>query len=257
MSLKSVFFDFGGTIDTYPEIYNNALEAMEKIIRLLRDNGVGLPDQISPESFLRHLDRASKRYKAWRKTTLIEVSTVEFWNKYILPDISAGRIVDPKLSEELTYLIETGRYTRSVRPEMISVMEELTTSTSLNFGIISNIISKTQVPRCLEDYRLEKYFSQVILSAEFGKVKPDVSIFHHAADLYECRPDECVYVGNSPSKDVEGAKNAGYMAAVQIEYTDDAEDAAASGCSPDYYIKSMNELPAIIDTLLQSEAREK
>lgn len=251
MSLKTVLFDFGGTIDLYPEIESDALAAMEKMMSLLETNGIDLPDDMSPSSFFDHLNKGSKRYKSWRKTTLVEISTMDLWNDYILPGISSKKIEDPDLSEELTYTIETGRYTRSARPEMIAVMEELTSTTDLNYGIISNIISRTQVPRCLKEYNLEKYFSQVVLSAEFGKVKPDPSIFHHAASLYGCRPDECIYVGNSPSKDVDGARNAGYLASVQIEYSDSSEDTTDPGGSPDFYIKSMKELPDIIQSFIK------
>lgn len=250
MGLKTVFFDFGGTIDLYPEIHSDALTAMGRILKLLRDHGLDLSEEMTAGTFYEHLKKASTQYKLWKKKTMVEISTMELWNDYILPGISMQKICDPVLSEELTYILERGRYTRSVRPEMRSVMEQLTRSTSLNYGIISNIVSKTQVPRCLEEYKLEKYFSKVILSSEYGKVKPDTSIFHHAASLYGCKPEECIYVGNSPSKDVDGARNAGYMAAVQIEYSDSSEDTTDPGGAPDYYIKSMKELPQIINSLL-------
>jgi putative hydrolase of the HAD superfamily len=251
MSLKTVFFDFGGTIDLYPEIQNDTLAAMEKILVLLRDNGIDVPADMTSETFFKHLDRKSKLYKLWRKKTLVEISTMELWNDYILQGLCQEKIVDSNFSEELTYIVETGRYTRSVRPEMKSVMEQLINTTSLNYGIISNIISKSQVPKSLKKYNLEQYFSKLILSAEFGKVKPDASIFHHAAAQYLCRPEECMYVGNSPSKDVDGARNAGFLATVQIEYKDDSEDTTDPGGAPDYYIKTMEELPEIINSLLK------
>lgn len=253
MSLKTVFFDFGGTIDLYPEIHSDALSAMGSILKLLRDNSFDLPEEMTAVIFYEHLKRASTQYKLWKKKTLVEISTMELWNDYILPGISMQKVSDPVLSEELTYILERGRYTRSVRPEMRSVMEQLIHSTSLNYGIISNIVSKTQVPRCLEEYKLEKYFSKVILSSEYGKVKPDASIFHHAASLYGSKPEECIYVGNSPSKDVDGARNAGYMATVQIEYIDSSDDTTDPGGSPDYYIKSMEELPQIIHSLMKRQ----
>lgn len=249
MSLKTVFFDFGGTIDLYPRIYNNALDAMEKILSILRGHNIDVPEDMTAGTFHQHLDRASMQYKLWKKKTLVEISTLEYWNDYILPEICQKKIKDPMVSEELTYIQETGLYTRSVRPEMKSVMDELVSTTSLNYGIISNIISKTQVPKSLEEYKLEQYFTKIILSAEFGKVKPDTSIFHYAAAQFLCKPEECLYVGNSPSKDIGGARSAGFLATVQIEYTDDTEDTTDPGESPDYYIKSMNELPKIIDSL--------
>ena len=251
MGLKTVFFDFGGTIDLYPEIHSDALSAMGKILKLLRDHGLDLPEEMTAGTFYEHLKKASTQYKLWKKKTMVEISTLEFWNDYILPGICLQKIHDPVLSEELTYILERGRYTRSVRPEMKSVMDILLSTTSLNYGIISNIISNTQVPRSLKEYNLDQYFSKIILSAEFGKVKPDSSIFHHAAAQFKCRPDECIYVGNSPSKDVSGAINAGFLATVQIKYVDSSDDTTDSGDTPDYYIESMEELPEIIYSLLK------
>ena len=251
MGLKTVFFDFGGTIDLYPEIQSNVLAAMEKILNLLRDYSIDLPKEMTAESFYKHLGKASELYKLWTKKTLVEIPTLDFWNDYILSGICQKKIDDSIFSEELTYILEAVRYTRSVRQEMKSVMEQLKSTTSLNYGIISNIISKTQVPRSLKEYKLEQYFSKIILSSEFGKVKPAASIFHHAASQFQCRPDECIYVGNSPIKDIYGARNAGFLATVQIEYTDDLDDITDLGGSPDYYIKSMKELPEIIFSLLR------
>lgn len=251
MSLKTVFFDFGGTIDLYPEIHSDALIAMGSILKLLRDHGLDIPEEMTAVAFYEQMNKGSKQYKLWKKKTMVEISTLEYWNEYILPGICLQKINDSVLSEELTYILERGRYTRSVRPEMKSVMDILLSTTSLNYGIISNIISKAQVPRSLKEYNLEKYFSKVILSSEFGRVKPDSSIFHHAAAQFKSNPDECIYVGNSPSKDVTGAKNAGFLATVQIEYADSSEDTTDPGGVPDHYIKSMEELPEIIYSLLR------
>jgi len=108
----------------------------------------------------------------------------------------------------------------------------------------------TQVPRNLVDYGLEQYFSKVILSSEFGRSKPDPSIFLHAAKEAGFLPEECLYIGNSPLKDIYGASNAGFMGTVQIEYLDDIDDIKDPGVAPDHYIKSMEELPEIIYSYL-------
>ena len=115
-----------------------------------------------------------------------------------------------------------------------------------NFGIISNVLSLSQVPRNLAEYGLDSYFSTIVLSSEFGRSKPDPSIFLYAADKAGFLPEECLYIGNSPLKDIYGAKNAGFLGAVQIEYNNGPEDADSHGIKPDFYIKSMEELPEIL-----------
>ncbi len=249
MSLKAVFLDFGGTIDHYPQIREDGLTAAGKIMSLLNDKGIEVADKYSVSEFIDQLLRRFAVYKTWKKETLIELPTQRVWKEYILFDEPQKDNLDAETAEEITFLVETGRYTRYVRPEMREVMEELI-KTNLDFGIISNVVSLTQVPRNLVDYGLESYFSKIILSSGFGKVKPAPGILHHAAESFGHLPEECIYVGNCLSKDIFGAKNAGYKAAVQIEYMDDSDDITDKGVEPDYNIKSMRELPDIINSYI-------
>lgn len=245
MSLKAVFFDFGGTIDLYPIVRENALKAVVSMLSTLKESGIDLSDKYTAEEFDILLDERLGKYKAWKKSTLIELGGEKVWKEYILHDEPLITNLSADSAEELTLLIETGRFTRTVRPEMKSTMEQLV-ETGLYFGIISNVLSLTQVPVNLMDYGLESYFSSVTLSSVFGRAKPHQSIFLHAAEVSGFRPEECLYVGNSPSKDITGAKNAGFLGAVQIEYFDDSDDTTDLGMDPDFYIKSMKELPDII-----------
>ena len=247
--LKAVFFDFGGTIDLYPEDSVNVLKAMESMFSILKDTGIDITQKYKVKEFYKIFTERHQKYKTWKSKTLIELSGLEVWKEYILYDEPEIDQLDEHTAEELTFLIETGRFNRTARPEMKKVMEELV-KIDLFYGIISNVLSLTQVPRNLVDYGLEQYFSKVILSSEFGRSKPDPSIFLHAAKESGFRPEECLYIGNSPKKDIFGAKNAGFMGAVQIEYADDFDDVSEPGVAPDYYIKSMEELPEIIYSYL-------
>ncbi|RKX91185.1 MAG: hypothetical protein DRZ90_15370, partial [Spirochaetes bacterium] len=118
MSLKAVFFDFGGTIDHYPEIREDGLIAAGKIMSLLNDIGINVADKYSASDFFDQLLRRLAVYKTWKKETLIELPTQRVWKEYILFDEPDKDNLDAETAEELTFLVETGRYTRYVRPEM-------------------------------------------------------------------------------------------------------------------------------------------
>jgi len=247
--LKAVFFDFGGTIDLYPVDMENALKATKSMISILKETGIDISQKYTIKEFYRIFTERHKKYKNWKSKTLIELSGLEVWKKYILFDEPDIDMLDENKAEELTFLIETGRFNRKARPEMKKVMEELV-KIDLFYGIISNVLSLTQVQRNLVDYGLESYFSKLVLSSSFGKSKPDPSIFLYAAKEAGFLPEECLYVGNSPLKDIYGASNAGFLGTVQIEYLEDIDDVKNPGVAPDYYIKSMEELPEIIQTYL-------
>ena len=106
---------------------------------------------------------------------------------------------------------------------------------NIPLGIISNIISRGQVPYSLESYGLTEYFNPVILSATYGKRKPHPGIFRHACEKAGVDIRDAMYVGNSPSKDIDGAKNAGMGKTVLIEYFDN--DPHDTGAKADFTIK--------------------
>ena len=203
MALKALFFDFGGTLDLYPAVYEDCIEASGKMLELLAENGIDLREKYSSEGFFSHIKARNDDYRKWKYETLVELPEMEVWKNYILFEESKKELLTSSVVRKLTYLIESGFHTREIRPEAESALEKLR-KTGLKMGIISNVLSLEQVPRDLKRYGIEKYFNPVITSAAFGKVKPHPSIFIHAAQAAGVRPDECVYIGNSPLKDIKG-----------------------------------------------------
>jgi putative hydrolase of the HAD superfamily len=56
---------------------------------------------------------------------------------------------------------------------------------------------------------LAKFFKFRILSSRFGFKKPDVRLFDIAMKKLMINPEESVYIGDNPQKDLVGAKKAG------------------------------------------------
>lgn len=55
---------------------------------------------------------------------------------------------------------------------------------------------------------LTRYFNGIILSSDEKCAKPDPALFAKLVDRYHLNRRECVYIGNDPVTDVEGARNA-------------------------------------------------
>ena len=254
MALKALFFDFGGTLDLYPTVYEDCLEASEKMLEVLAEGGIDLRDRYSSETFYNHINTKNDDYRKWKYETLVELPEMEVWKNYILFEESKKELLTDSVVRELTYLIDNGFHTRQVRPEAERALEQLK-KTGLIMGIISNVLSLDQVPRDLRRYGLEHYFNPVITSASFGKVKPHPSIFIHAAQTAGVRPDECVYIGNSPLKDVKGAHNAGFAAVIQIQYGLNSSSDICPDAVPDFLISSLLELPEIVRDLIKVKTR--
>ena len=56
---------------------------------------------------------------------------------------------------------------------------------------------------------LDRFFKLCILSSRFGFKKPDTRMFTLAMERQGVTPEESVYIGDNPRKDLIGAKNAG------------------------------------------------
>ena len=56
---------------------------------------------------------------------------------------------------------------------------------------------------------LRQYMDAILTSAEAGYEKPDARAFVQICDLLDVRPEEAVYVGDNPVKDVCGARGVG------------------------------------------------
>ncbi len=56
---------------------------------------------------------------------------------------------------------------------------------------------------------LDQFFDNIILSSRFGFKKPDIRLFQIAMERSLSIPEESVYIGDNPYKDLIGAKKAG------------------------------------------------
>jgi putative hydrolase of the HAD superfamily len=94
------------------------------------------------------------------------------------------------------------------------------------------------LPEVLSQAGLASLVDGVVSSAVVGAAKPDPALFDAALALAACPPANAVHVGDSLSKDVEGAARAG-VAAVLLDRDGDGADAPVR-------ITSLAELPGLI-----------
>lgn len=251
MKLKAVFFDMGGTIDTHTYERRAGIEATEEIRRLLSRAGVDVHG--CDEELYDRINEGLSAYRQWREVSLIELPPEKVWREFILKTypLAPGRL--DGVAEDLTYTVDTRYYQRRLRPEIPKVLETLTRM-GLKLGIISNIQSRGQVPGDLRRYGIRHYFDPVVLSCQYGRRKPDPAIFLHAADLINVPACSCVHIGDRISRDIIGAKRAGFALAVQIRHAF-KETPEPETPKPDAVLETMAELPAVLESAAASDNR--
>jgi putative hydrolase of the HAD superfamily len=83
-----------------------------------------------------------------------------------------------------------------------------------NEGLKLGLLSDFHPEKKLEYLGLSVLWDTVLCSETFGFLKPDPAPFLELASRMEVRPERLLYVGNSITCDIEGAKNAGLQAAL-------------------------------------------
>lgn len=252
MNIQAVFFDMGGTIDTHYHDRISSLQATEDIRHLLSQAGLDM-SHLDTERLYGIIREGQTRYRLWREKTLIELAPERIWREFVLQGFQVVPHQLDDVAEELAFTVDTRFMKRQMRPEMPEVLEAIQ-KLGLKMGVISNIQSRGQVPGDLERYNLFHYFDPVVISAEYGWRKPDPSIFHHAASLARVPTSACVYVGDRISRDVLGARRAGYGMAVQIRHDYKEGDDPVEPV-PDAIIENMTQLVDILKQELDKVKR--
>jgi putative hydrolase of the HAD superfamily len=235
MHIKAVFFDMGGTIETFGYTRELRLETTRVIRQRLLDAGIDLHLKVEP--LYEVISSGLTQYKRWSIETLEELAPRRVWSEYILPGRDIDRAALAEISEELMFLIETRFYHRAMRPEVPQVLHAIR-QMGLKIGLISNVSSRGQVPTNLKQYGIIDYFHPIVLSSEYGCRKPDPAIFHYAARLANVPTSQCVYVGDRVARDIEGARRAGFGLAIQIRH-DFAHGEDDHGSTPDAVIENL------------------
>lgn len=240
--IQAAFFDMGGTIETFNFTHALRLEATAVIQQRLYQVGIDL--RLRDEQLLAVITKGLERYKSWSVQTLDELPPLRVWSEYIFPeqDVELDRLAP--IAEELSFLVETRFYCRTMRPEMPAVLEAIQ-QMGLKIGLISNVNSRGQVLANLEQYGIIHYFNPIVLSSTYGRRKPDPAIFHYAARLANAPASECVYVGDRINRDILGAQRAGFRLAVQIRHNFEQGE-IDEGAIPDVVINNMTELVEVL-----------
>ncbi len=242
--IQAVVFDMGGTLE---DIYYDSAshqEATRELQRLLSQRG--LEPGLDLGTLQRTVVSGMEAYQAWREATEIELSPERVWTEYVFPNRGLPRDCLEAAAEDLTFFYETHYQVRRLRAEAPDVLRALR-ERGFRLGIISNIISRTLVPRQLEAYGIAHLFGPVVTSACFGWRKPNVRIFLEAARLLGLPPAACAYVGDTLSRDVIGARRAGYGLAIQIHsFLTDKADRGKVEAAPDAVVRDLTEVIPLV-----------
>lgn len=247
--ITSVLFDMGGTLE---DIYVDAQSdrnALDKLREML--GGWGLDPAVDDAEWKERVDAGWVRYGKYRDSCDVELKPIPIWRDYVLEDFRfPAEVLEPHC-EEIAHMWEVTHFHRALRPRVPEMLKGLKTL-GLKLGIISNTAALYQVFDTLRGYGIRDYFQDVTLSSITGMRKPAPDIFRVALCQMQSRPEECVYVGDTISRDITGSKRAGFAKAIQIcsQLTREKDCGVKREFEPDYMVEDIYDVLPVVRELL-------
>ena len=232
-NIEAIFLDVGNTLRILVKDEPYQAQARQQIAIMTRS-------QEPADILCAGIDVRYKIYRKWAFENLAEASESELWTRWLLPDYPPEIISTQAV--ELTYQYRQSMGRRVMQRDSKQVVIELN-QRGYSLGIISNVITSQEIPNWLESDGLSQYFKSIVLSSSFGRRKPHPSIYLEAARKAGVDPARSVYVGDNPSRDVLGTRQAGFgMAILMLEPGDTEEGLLEGENRPDLIIHEFNEL---------------
>jgi putative hydrolase of the HAD superfamily len=245
--VKGVFLDYGGVVEDVRPDEDQFRRGVSIISDILGDAGIA----IDRESLSDALRSGQGAYDAWyRENGYRELPNEEIWITFFLEeycrDTGAKKRIRER-AEELSSIYEYYLYKRRPVEEMLHVLKNLFQYRYV-IALVSNTMSRTLIPERLKKYGVDRYFTTVVLSAEEGVRKPNEAIFQPAFRQTGLSPEQCVYIGDTLSRDVEGSKRAGFKSSILIHSSlTDVKDRDYGGdAKPDHILKKLRELKPLL-----------
>jgi HAD superfamily hydrolase (TIGR01509 family) len=186
---RGILLDFGGTLDA------DGLTWKERFFRLFRDEGVTL----TPAAFDPHFYAADDALVGALPVSLGLRDSVERLATALAArlgcDEPAGRRVAARFVGDALARLEVNR----------PVLERLRRRYRL--GVVSNFYGNLDA--VCDDVGVRSLFDVIVDSTRVGFTKPDPRIFRSAADTLGLSFAEIVFVGDSPARDMAGARAVG------------------------------------------------
>ncbi len=243
--ITAVMFDMGGTLEDIFVDEASEREAIRKLDEMLR--AAGLDPGVDKEELRERVNEGWKRYGRFRDSCNVELKPVRIWCDYILSDFDFPAEKLEPLCEPIAHMWEVTYYHRSLRPRVAEMLQGLK-DLGLKLGIISNTAALYQVFDSLEEYGIRGYFSDVTLSSITEMRKPQPDIFYVSAHQLRVRPENCIYVGDTVSRDIIGSKRAGFAGAIQIcsQLTKQKDAGVVTEYGPDRKIEDIYDVLPIV-----------
>jgi len=247
-SIKGVFFDYGGVLEDLVFSERDLNKGIAIIQKLLEEIGINL----SQNELKQLLKKGLEEYNLWfEKNDYKELPCESLWCDFLLKPALRRKGEKKKLetmAENLSSIYEYYMFKRRPAKHVKEVLKTLFYA-GYKISVISNTMSRTLIPERLKKFGLDGYITDIVLSSKVGVRKPNRIIFESALEYTGVSPQQCIYIGDTLSRDVQGSKKSGFKYSILVEskLTKEKDKNYRGNYEPDFIVKDLVELLYIFD----------
>jgi HAD superfamily hydrolase (TIGR01549 family) len=240
-TIQAVLFDLGETLmyslNPWPPVFDRA---GRELSTALCESNVDVDCDTFHIDFRQRLDE----YYADRERNLFETSTIMILRE-LLAEKGHHNVPEKILRDGLDQFYAVTQQNWALEEDATPTLNILQEN-GFHLGLVSNAGDTRDVFQLTEKFGIEKYFDFIITSAECGYRKPHPRIFELALTNWGYMPDEIAMVGDRLDADIRGAQPLGIYT---IWITRRAKRLDPAPISPDYSVKTLGEIPALLLSL--------
>ncbi len=243
MTIKAIIFDYIGTL-VEPKKY--ALhESKLKLHKALCQAGL----TTNLEEFMDAYTNAHEKYRIIRYEQLKEITNA-IWVSEALNNIQCPATVeDARLKEGLNVFFQDFIDSLKLRPHAKQLINKASEHSKI--GLVSNFTYAPAIHASLRKLHIDKFFNAIVISEAIGWRKPNNIIFNEVLRALQVKPEEAVFIGDSPIEDINGAKAVGMRTIFVSSCFNSLGDVEKNCGKPDLIFEDLEQiylkLPEIID----------
>jgi 2-haloalkanoic acid dehalogenase type II len=237
-SIKAVLFDFGGTLFDYAVLESAERQCIDELIHFM---GVEVESKNVHKAYRNALYRVFMEYLPrpfYLHRDLFKDALFEMLND--VGGTPEAETYDWYRERQWTLHRRDFRLRKDVENTLASLRDQ-----NLHLGIVSNI-DEDQLDHLMGISNIRHYFDSIVSSEKTRSCKPDPEIFRHALENAKCRPEEVLFVGDTPFQDIVGANRMGMNSVLILSREDQKPKPHEEEFLPDYVIR---EIPELLDLL--------
>jgi len=238
--IKAVLFDYGGTlfqsVKPWEEMKPQALLAA---YRYLKRHRLKMPYDEYLVTSTKLFDRYVKLEDAKQRDIPDRLKYLDLVNELFPAAARKEKLALAAGANDSFWRVANSNY--KPRRGAKACIGELQ-SMGLKLGIVSNHHDEPSLKRSLRRYGMESKFYPIVASEAARVRKPDPAIFRLCLSAIGANPKEAIYVGDSPTHDVAGARATGMLAVLIGTRLED-------GPEPDFTVERLAAIPHIVQRL--------